>query len=643
MSGAPDIFLSYNREDQAVARRFAEGFGREGLDVWWDQTLRSGEAYDQVTEQALRSAKAVVVLWSRKSVESRWVRAEATLADRQHTLVPAMIEPCERPIMFELTQTADLCHWQGDAGDAAWRSFLADVQRFVAGGTPSAKPPAVAAPPSPQASAAPRPERLSICVLPFANMSGDAEQEYFSDGISEDIITDLSKVSAMLVIARNSAFAFKGRQVDIAQVARRLNVTHVLEGSVRKAGNRVRITAQLIDGATNAHLWAERWDRDLNDIFALQDEISQAVVAALKINLLPEEKQALQERGTDNVEAYDLFLRAQAQQGLLTPQSFQRAIGLYREALELDPDFYEAWASLAGIYSGAIVLLPQSADEWRRLSHEALERARRLTSDPDQVMLVQGVQSMFSSRDWIAAGAAIDRVAGSSPSRLSGTRMADIRGAIGLFLASVGRINEAIDWFRSLAKADPLAPILMLLFTLDCAGRYEEAESEHRRMSTLPGDASFVDYFALRRAMATGSAATVRDRFRDYLARGHEFLPIHREVLDRLDDRAAVMQLVTAAAADPFYQNTSRLDGLAHLAAYAGDDAAALEYLQRGFGSQFQHQIVDLWHPQFRPARATPGFKQLVRDLGLHDYWRASGRWGDYARPVGADDFEVYR
>src|SRR6516165_7318142 len=122
----PDIFLSYTREDQATAQRFAEAFEAQGFSVWWDVTLRSGETYDQVTEEALRSARAVVVLWSTKSVLSRWVRAEATLADRNRTLVPAMIEPCDRPIMFELTQTADLSRWQGDGGDPAWRGFLAD-------------------------------------------------------------------------------------------------------------------------------------------------------------------------------------------------------------------------------------------------------------------------------------------------------------------------------------------------------------------------------------------------------------------------------------------------------------------------------------------------------------------------------------
>ena len=141
-------------------------------------------------------------------------------------------------------------------------------------------------------------------------MSDDPQQEYFSDGISEDIITDLAKVSALSVVARNTAFTFKGKSVDVPEVARQLGVSHVLEGSVRKAGGRVRITAQLIDGAAGDHVWAERYDRDLTDIFALQDEISQAIVEALKLKLLPEEKQAIERRGTDNVEAYNLYLMA---------------------------------------------------------------------------------------------------------------------------------------------------------------------------------------------------------------------------------------------------------------------------------------------------------------------------------------------
>ena len=154
-------------------------------------------------------------------------------------------------------------------------------------------------------------------------MSGDLEQEYFSDGISEDIITDLSKVSALAVVSRNTAFTFKGKNVDLPQVARQLKVNYVLEGSVRRAGGRVRITAQLIEASSDNHLWAERYDRDLNDIFALQDEISEAIVKALKLKLLPEEKKAIEQRGTTNLQAYNLYLMARQQYA--TGQMIRRA------------------------------------------------------------------------------------------------------------------------------------------------------------------------------------------------------------------------------------------------------------------------------------------------------------------------------
>ena len=193
-------------------------------------------------------------------------------------------------------------------------------------------------------------KRSSICVLPFANISGDPEQEYFSDGISEDIITDLSKISALHVVSRNTAFTFKGKAVDVGQLASQLNVTHVVEGSVRKAAGRVRITAQLIDGANDSHLWAERYDRDLNDIFAIQDEISHAIVDALKVKLLPEEKKAIQQHGTANVDAYNLFLMARKTHAAGyegDARNLDAVIRICRRAVEIDPNYADAWALIA--------------------------------------------------------------------------------------------------------------------------------------------------------------------------------------------------------------------------------------------------------------------------------------------------------
>ncbi|MGH6993863.1 MAG: TPR end-of-group domain-containing protein, partial [Caulobacteraceae bacterium] len=192
--------------------------------------------------------------------------------------------------------------------------------------------------------------KLSICVLPCANMSDDPQQEYFSDGVSEDIITDLSKVSTLFVVARNTAFQFKAKAIDVPTLARQLGVSHVLEGSVRKAGGRVRITAQLIDGGTGGHLWAERWDRDLTDIFALQDEISEAVVRALKLTLLPQEKEAIERRGTTSADAYNLYLMAR-QRYIEGNRGDMRGLEiisrLCRRATEIDPQYARAWALMA--------------------------------------------------------------------------------------------------------------------------------------------------------------------------------------------------------------------------------------------------------------------------------------------------------
>lgn len=217
-------------------------------------------------------------------------------------------------------------------------------------GAATALPPSAPSPSPGAARTTDTTRKPTVCVLPFANLSGDAEQEYFSDGISEDIIVDLGKVSALSVVSRNTAFSFKGKALGLNQIARQLRVSHLLEGSVRKSGLRVRINAQLIDGRNDEQVWGERWDRDLTDIFALQDEISEAIVAALKIKLLPEEKRAIEQRGTANAEAYEIYLMARKYRvmaNLTDARKAEMVIRLAKRAIELDPKYARAWAMLA--------------------------------------------------------------------------------------------------------------------------------------------------------------------------------------------------------------------------------------------------------------------------------------------------------
>jgi adenylate cyclase len=190
-------------------------------------------------------------------------------------------------------------------------------------------------------------EKPAIAVLPFNNMSGDPEQEYFSDGITEDIITDLSKVSGLLVIARNTAFTYKGKAVKVQQVAQELGVPFILEGSVRKAGARVRVTAQLISSENGAHVWADRYDRDLTDIFAIQDDITHAIVEQLKVKLLPQERKVIGQAPTDNVEAYTYYLRGRQFLHRHSKSNYQLARRMFAKAVELDPLYARAYAGIA--------------------------------------------------------------------------------------------------------------------------------------------------------------------------------------------------------------------------------------------------------------------------------------------------------
>jgi TolB-like protein len=635
----PDIFLSYNREDQATARRFAEAFQGEGFEVWWDTTLRAGEAYDEVTEHALNEAKAVVVLWSPRSVGSRWVRAEATQADRNRTLVPVTIEPCKRPIMFELTQTADLSAWDGSSTDKTWRAFLADVTRFVqAEGASVPAPATAAAAPSPARAVASQSGRLSICVLPFANMSRDDEQEYFADGISEDIITDLSKVSALSVIARNSAFAFKGKNVDLTQVARQLSVTHVLEGSVRKSGNRVRITAQLINGATNDHLWAERWDRDLDDIFALQDEISQAIVNALKLKLLPEEKQAIEGRGTASVEAYDVFMRARALHATVSGPEVIRAVDLYRRAVELDPDYAQAWAGLAAALAMASIFDSGLRATAQPEMEKAFARAAALAPELPNVRSSRIAQCSLR-RDWAMAeellAAVIDQ----------GDAWIGLRGQPSMTLCALGRADEAADLILEDRQADPLSIGLSFIvqFILGCAGRLEEAEAEYERSKDLPGNRANLEWRAVSRAMVWRDPALVKQRFVPAYGQDTSYMPFAPRLAEAIDRPDEALAIVRAAFDDPSCQDGARQAAIAHWAAYYGDDDLVLKALRRGFVDLGGVIVSEIWSPVFVRTRRDPRFKDIVRDLRLADHWRRTGKWGDFARPVGDDDFQIIR
>jgi adenylate cyclase len=315
------------------------------------------------------------------------------------------------------------------------------------------------------------PDKPSVAVLPFANMSGDAEQEYFSDGLSEDLITDLSKVSALFVIARNSSFTYKGRSVKVQEIGRELGVRFVLEGSIRKAGNRVRITAQLVDAESGGHLWADRFDRELTDIFATQDEVVQRIVGALAIKLTQREAQDLRRGGTKNVEAYECWLRARQLLGLATRDSIAQARLMHRRAIELDPNFSAPHGGLA------FAAISDYVNNWGPGPATALEEGERWArraielDDRQPVGHVALGNVLVWRRKYDDALAALDRAIGLDRNYAQGHAL------MGMALMYSGRAAQALDSLATAMRLDPHYPNILLHLTAQAEFSLERYET----------------------------------------------------------------------------------------------------------------------------------------------------------------------
>ena len=320
------------------------------------------------------------------------------------------------------------------------------------------------------------PDKPSIAVLPFANMSGDAEQEYFADGISEDIITALSKLPPLFVIARNSSFTFKGKNVHVAEVGKSLGVRYILEGSVRKAGDRVRITAQLIDSTTGGHLWAERFDRQLTDIFAVQDDVAHHIVSALALNLSTSDRSSVTSVHTDNPEAYDCFLRGREVWYLYTKESDIEAERLLRRAVELDPLFVPAIAFLAAA-EARVSFWAESQGAGLERAMETARQAVKLDERNSLALWAFAMIAVFTRRYDEAASAGETGVA-VNPNN------AEAHTVLGVTRLYTGRFEDAIACFDRAMALDPYFPGLWLYFKAQAVyqlGRYSEAVSLLKR------------------------------------------------------------------------------------------------------------------------------------------------------------------
>jgi adenylate cyclase len=343
------------------------------------------------------------------------------------------------------------------------------------------------------------PDKPSIAVLPFQNMSGDPEQEYFADGMVEDIITGLSRIKWLFVIARNSTFAYKGRAVDVKQVGRELGVRYVLEGSVRKAGDRVRIAGQLIDAATGAHVWAERYDRKSDDIFALQDEITLSVVGAIEPSLRLAEIERVKRKRPDSLDAYDLVLQAQSDVYTRMPAPSTRALVLLERALALDPTYALAHAYAAECHH-SLFLRGGLQEEHRAASIRHAEAAIAHGQDDALALSFAAFVIGMDKHDRAAAFAAFEAALAVSPS----SAITYIQGSV--ILALGGEIERAIEWAERSLRLSPFDPWrTSAFFAIAVArfhsGQYEEAAAAARKaIQSSPGFS--ISYVALAAALA---------------------------------------------------------------------------------------------------------------------------------------------
>jgi TolB-like protein len=480
------------------------------------------------------------------------------------------------------------------------------VERFMPRTAPI---PAVtdAAPGAPPAEKPGQAAAKSIAVLPFADMSAGKDQEYFADGLSEELLNLLAKLPELRVAARTSAFKFKGERIDVQEVARKLNVAHILEGSVRKSGNKVRITAQLIKAADGYHLWSETYDRTLDDIFVVQDDIAGEVVKALKLTLLGPTS-VTRSRPVDP-EAYNLALQGRFFFDRRSRKDLERAVEYFRRSFERDPGYAPAWAGLSEAYArqadnGFVPV----ADGYRR-AREAAEKALALDPQLVDAHLAMGWIQTTYDWDWAAADASFRKALDLEPGSAQTLRSAGIQAM------TLGRWNEAIDLANKTIERDPLRPNYYnnLGLALLAVNRDAEAEAAFRKALELDPDGAFRHRMlglALLLKGKTGAALQEMEQETDETWR-LSALPLAFHALGRRSESdAALAALKSKHAGEMAYQ-------IAEVHAFRGEADLAFEWLERAY-DQRDGGLTDIKGDRFvRGLAGDPRYKALLRKLKL--------------------------
>jgi TolB-like protein/tetratricopeptide (TPR) repeat protein len=627
------VFLSYASQDAAAARRICEALRAAGVVVWFDESeLRSGDAWDQKIRREIRDCALFVPIISANTqarlegyFRREWrlgVERTHAMAEEKAFLLPVVLDDigsaqASVPEAFRVVQ------WTRLDGGADPAAFAERVRRLI---TAEAIAPPGAAFGHPAPAAIPEAvvavdDTPSIAVLPFVNMSRDEENEYFSDGLAEELLNVLAKIRGLRVASRTSAFSFKGQVIDIPTIAQKLNVATVLEGSVRKSGNRVRITVQLIEVASDSHLWSETYDRELEDIFAVQDDIAQSVVKELRTTLLgqpggasaasstaAEVRQAAAGRSNDP-EAYRLYLQGRFLGERVTQAGTDKAIALFRRALSIDPGFALAWTGLARVHGIQAGFGFAPIAEGYERAREAAQNALRLNPDLAEAHTQLGMVSFSYDWNWQAADASLRRALELAPGN------ADALHAAAHLARVLGHFDEARELIRQAVKVDPLSVQmyreLALNYFLD--RDLEDAAAAFERALDLDPNGGLSHAFLALTRLEQGRAQEALELAR---AEGHG---VFRNLA------IAIIQHALSHAKESDTALQAIIDDYGWTAAYQvaevygdrGEVDRAFEWLETAFAQRDPGLAFSAHDPHLRSLHADSRWRPFLERLGL--------------------------
>jgi TolB-like protein len=478
---------------------------------------------------------------------------------------------------------------------------------------------------------------MSIAVLPFANLSGDAAQEFFSDGTSEEITAALAKIPGLRVVGRSSAFQFKGQSRDLRAIGEALSARYLIDGSVRMAGNRVRITAQLIQADDGIGLWTENYDRELTDIFAIQEDIAQAIASALRVPLGLAQGEQLVPNRSINPETYQQYLRAKALIRARGLRGLTEAVVQLEQIAARDPNYGPTWALLGLAHS----LTPNFHPAW---TGGAIEEARRVIDaslSKGEGAAQRSIQLDANHADGYVALGFVQEARGRllQAEELYAKAFAldannpDALNFQAQLLAKVGRLRESLETRQRLQVLEPFVP----LFNNNTAGVLwlnGQTDAAVTMLRAAPPNARAFDLARIYASMGRYDEAA--DTLLD-LPTGPD-APQGSDAPGTIEEAIRLLRSRTNSATAPA---SPRLGRLGFVYVYVGDPEQVLEFYEDNAASGYfsSAALSRVWHPSYAPARRSERFKALMRRAGLVDYWRARG-WPDLCRPVGADDFE---